>query len=57
MVRRMETKDGWRFAVSIREYIVEEDCDAMVTKDIQEALTNINDVMIRKSNWSCRGAF
>ena len=49
ILRNMKTKDGWRFAVGIREYIVEEDYDVMVTADIQEAYTNINDAMIKKA--------
>jgi hypothetical protein len=49
VIRNMKNKNGWRFAVDIRDYTVEEEFDIMVTADIQEAYTNISDVMIKKA--------
>ena len=45
----VKPKDGWRFAVDVRENITEEEFDINLTADIQEAYTNINDVMIKKA--------
>ena len=39
----IKSKGGWREAVEIREYSVQEDFDISVTADIQEAYTNIHD--------------
>ena len=47
--RELKIKDGWRFAVELQDYFVEEEFDVMVTADIQEAYTNITDVMIKKA--------
>ena len=47
VLRDMKTKDGWRFAVGIQDYNVEQEFDIMATGDIKEAYTNISDVMIK----------
>ena len=49
VMRNLKSKDGWRFAVETREYLVEEEFDVMITADIQEAYTNISDIMIKKA--------
>ena len=49
VMRKMKPKDGWRFAVEVADYTVEEDLDVMVTADIQEAYTNITADMIKRS--------
>lgn len=49
VIGKMKVKDGWRFAVDIRDYLVKEEYDIMVSADIQEAYTNISDVMIKKA--------
>ena len=48
-MRKMKPKNGWRFAVEVADYTVEEDYDVMVTSDIQEAYTNITADMIKRS--------
>ena len=45
--KKIKSKGGWLEAVDIREYIVEDEYDIMVTGDIQEAYTNIDDTMIK----------
>ena len=47
VMRKSKPKDGWRFAVEVRDYTVEDGIDIMVAADIEEAYTNINDVMIK----------
>jgi hypothetical protein len=49
VMRKVKPKDGWRFAVEVGDYTVEEVYDVMVTADIQEAYTNISDEMIKKA--------
>ena len=49
VMKGMKPKDGWRFAVEIREYEVQEEFDVNVTADIEEAYTNITDEMIKKA--------
>ena len=49
VMRKLKCKDGWRFAVEMRDYVVEEEFDVMVTADIGEAYTNITDEMIKKA--------
>ena len=45
--KKIKSKGGWLEAVDIREYVVEDEYDIMVTGDIQEAYTNIDDTMIK----------
>ena len=45
----MKSKDGWRFAAGIREFSTEEEYNAMLTADIEEAYTNITDDLIKKA--------
>ena len=47
--RELNIKNGWTFAVELQDYVVEEEFDVMVTADIQEAYTNITDLMIKKA--------
>ena len=47
--KNIKSKGGWREAVEIREYAVQDNFDISVTADIQEAYTNINDVMINNA--------
>jgi hypothetical protein len=47
--KKVKTKDGWRFAVEIQDYIAEDEFDVMVTADIQEAYTNITGEMIKNA--------
>ena len=49
VMKRSKIKDGWRFSVELRDYVVEEDHNVMVTADIQEAYSNIDDDMINKA--------
>ena len=49
LMNEVKPKDGWRFAVKVRDYIVEEEFDVMVTADIEEAYTNISDDMIKNA--------
>ena len=49
VMRNLKCKDGWRFAVEIGDYVVEEEFDVMVTADIGEAYSNITDEMIKKA--------
>ena len=53
VMRKAKPKDGWRFAVEVGDYTVEEGYDVMVTADIQEAYTNISDEMIKKAMGDC----
>ena len=48
-IKKLKPKDGWRFAIDIREYDVGEEFDAVHTADIQDAYTNITDIMIKKA--------
>ena len=48
-MRKLKCKDGWRFAVEMRDYVVKEEFDVMVTADIGEAYTNITGEMIKKA--------
>ena len=45
--KKIRSKGGWLEAVEIREYTVKEEYDILVTGDIQEAYTNIDDKMIK----------
>ena len=47
VMQELKTKDGWRFAVEMRDYTVEDEFNVVVTADIQEAYTNISDIMIK----------
>ena len=49
LLQEVKPKDGWRFAVGVQESITEEEFDILGTADIQEAYTNINDMMIKKA--------
>ena len=49
VMSKMKPKDGWRFAVDVRDYNVDEEFDIMITADIQEAYTNITAEMIKKA--------
>ena len=49
VMQKLKIKDGWRFSVEMRDYVVEEEYDMMVTADIQEAYSNIDDNMIKKA--------
>ena len=49
VMRKMKPKDGWRFAVDISDYTLEDEFDVMVSADIQEAYTNISDDLIKKA--------
>ena len=49
VMRKMKPKDGWRFAVDIHDYNVEEEFDIMLTGDLQEAYSNVTDKMIKKA--------
>ena len=49
VIRKLKVQNGWRFAVELQDYAIEEEYDVMVTADIQEAYTNITDVMIKKA--------
>ena len=48
-MRNLKSKNGWIFSVETREYLVKEECDVMISADIQEAYTNISDTMIKKA--------
>ena len=45
--KKIKSQGGWREATDIRDYQVENEYDIMVTGDIQEAYTNIDDTMIK----------
>ena len=49
VMRNLKCKDGWRLAVEIGDYVVEEEFYVMVTADIGEAYSNITDEMIKKA--------
>ena len=49
VLRNIKTKNGWRFAVEIQDYIVEDEFDIMASADIKEAYTNITDELIKKA--------
>ena len=49
ILKNIKTKDGWRFAVEIQDYIVEDEFDIMGSADIKEAYTNITDELIKKA--------
>ena len=47
--KKLKRTDGWRESVELREYSVQEDYDIMIAGDIEEAYTNINDIMIKNA--------
>jgi hypothetical protein len=47
--RKIRSKDGWRFAAEVGDYNDNQELNAIVIADIQEAYTNITDVMIKKA--------
>ena len=47
--RKIRSKDGWRFAAEVGDYKDNQELHAIVIADIQEAYTNITDVMIKKA--------
>ena len=49
VMNNIKSKDGWRFSVEMRDYIAEERFEVMVTADIEEAYTNIDDNMIKNA--------
>ena len=49
VMNNIKSKDGWRFAVEMRDYIAKERFEVMVTADIEEAYTNIGDNMIKNA--------
>ena len=49
ILKNIKTKDGWRFAVEIQDYIVKDEFDIMGSADIKEAYTNITDELIKKA--------
>ena len=49
VLRKIKTKDGWRFAVGSQDYTVDEEFDIMAKADITEAYTNISDTLIKNA--------
>ena len=45
----IKTKNGWRFAIEIQDYIVKDEFDIMASADIKEAYTNITDELIKNA--------